>query len=412
MIQVVPASRRAITRWARREVAGEDAGREAVGGGVGAGDRLVLAVEGEDRHHRAEDFLARDRHLVGHAGEDRRLHEESALEALDAGAVAAGEEAGALGAALGDEAHDLLALRLRDQRPHLHALVHRVADDDALGAGDKAVEEGVLDAALDEDAGGVRADLAGGIEVAEHRAADRVVEVGVVEDEERRLAAELQRHRLQPGGGRGVDLAAGRHRAGERDLGDGRMRRQRPADRAAALEHGEGAGGKAGFGQDLAELQRAERGQLGGLEDQRVAAGERRRGLPAGDLRGVVPGADAEADAERLAAGVDEIAAEIDRLAGEAGGEPGEPLERVGAGGPVGDQRLGDRLAGVERLELGELAVRGRGSGRRPGAAPARARRAASRTRRRSPRAAAARARSITAAVASCSRAMLSPVAG
>jgi hypothetical protein len=137
------------------------------------------------------------------------------------------------------------------------------------------------------------------------------------------------------------------------------VRRQRRADRAAALDHVEDAGRQAGLGEDRAELQRAERGQIGGLEDQRVAAGERRRGLPAGDLRGVVPGADAGADAERLASGVDEVAAEVDRLSGEPGGEGREPFERVRPRGPVGDQRLGERLAGVERLEFGERAAAG-----------------------------------------------------
>ena len=105
--------------------------------------------------------------------------------------------------------------------------------DDALGAGDEAVEEGVADAALDEDAGGVRADLAGGVEVAEHGAADRAVEVGVVEDEERRLAAELERHRAssrrrrrrRPCAPVGTEPVT-------RDLGDargGRRARRRPA---------------------------------------------------------------------------------------------------------------------------------------------------------------------------------------
>ena len=78
---------------------------------------------------------------------------------------------------------------------------------------------------------------------------------------------------------------------------------ERRADRAAALDHVEGAGGQAGLGEDLGELQRAERRELGGLEDHGVAAGERRRRLPAGDLAGVVPGADAGADARAARGG-------------------------------------------------------------------------------------------------------------
>ena len=76
-----------------------------------------------------------------------------------------------------------------------------------------------------------------------------------------------------------------------------------------------------------------ERRQLGRLEDHGVAAGERRRRLPAGDLERVVPGADAGDDAERLAPRIAEGGrAEIDVLAGERRGEAGEILEAVGAG--------------------------------------------------------------------------------
>ena len=139
----------------------------------------------------------------------------------------------AFGAALGDVVHDLRALGGGDQRTHLHGLVHGVAERDPLGAGDEAVEEGVADGAMDEDAGAVRADLAGGVEVAEHRAADGAVEIGVLEDDERRFAAELERHVLHPGRGGGVDPGAGRDRAGDGDLGDRGMGGERGPDRAA-----------------------------------------------------------------------------------------------------------------------------------------------------------------------------------
>jgi hypothetical protein len=46
-------------------------------------------------------------------------------------------------------------------------------------------------------------------------------------------------------------------------------------------------------------------------------------------------------------------------LAGEAGGQRAEPFERVRTGGPVGDQRLGDWLAGVAGFQLAELAIAG-----------------------------------------------------
>src|SRR3546814_15829171 len=67
--------------------------------------------------------------------------------------------------------------------------------------------------------------------------------------------------------------------------------------------------GQPGLGVDLRQLQRAERGQLGRLEDHGIAAGQRRRRLPAGHLDRVVTGADAGPDAEALAARVEEDAA-------------------------------------------------------------------------------------------------------
>ena len=166
------------------------------------------------------------------------------------------------------------ALGLGDQRAHGDGLVEGVAEDDALGALGEAVEEGVVEAALDEDAGGVGADLAGGVEVAEHGAADGRLEVGVVEDQQRGLAAELEGDRLEAGGGGRVDAAAGGDRAGQRDLGDLGVGGEGGAGGAVALDDREGAGGEAGLGEDLAELEGAERGELGGLEDQGVAAGE------------------------------------------------------------------------------------------------------------------------------------------
>ena len=112
--------------------------------------------------------------------------------------------------------------------------------------------------------------------------------------------------------GEAEHLAAGRHRAGERHLGDDRMAGERGADIAIALHDVEEAVRQAGLGVDLGERQRGERGVLGRLEHHRVAHGERRRGLPAGALDRIVPRADADADAERLAARVGEGAAEID----------------------------------------------------------------------------------------------------
>ena len=129
------------------------------------------------------------------------------------------------------------------------------------------------------------------------------------------------------------------------------------ADIAKALHDVEQPVRQPGLGEDFGQRQRGQRRVLGRLEDHRVAHGERRRGLPAGALDRIVPGADADADAERLAARVGEGSAEIDEVAVEAGDDAAEELQRVGGGGGVGDQRFLDRLAGVERLQPRQLCV-------------------------------------------------------
>ncbi len=54
------------------DVPAPDRAGQAVRGGVGEPDRLLLGVERDDRHDRSEDLLAGDPHLVGDPGEDRR----------------------------------------------------------------------------------------------------------------------------------------------------------------------------------------------------------------------------------------------------------------------------------------------------------------------------------------------------
>ncbi len=122
---------------------------------------------------------------------------------------------------------------------------------------------------------------------------------------------------LQRSGRLGHHLAAGADLAGERHLGDARVAAERLADAVVALDDVEQPGRYARLGVDLGQLDRRERGELGRLEHHRVAAGEGRRRLPAGDLQRVVPGADAGAHAERLAPRVAPRAAEVDVLAVE-----------------------------------------------------------------------------------------------
>ena len=254
----------------------------------------------------------------------------------------------------------------------------------ALTRATRRSRNAALTDAMHEHARAVRADLAGGIEVREQRAGHRVVELGVVEDDQRRLAAELERHVLQRRRRIAHHGFAGAHLAGERDLADVGMRvSSRPVSAKPCTTWNTPAR-HAGLEQDLLELDGGERRQFGRLENHGVAAGERRRGLPAGDLQRIVPGADAGDHAQRLAPRVAErLRPEIDVLAGEALRETGEIFEAIGAGDDVDDAGLLDGLAGIARLELGEFldcATRSRSAARRstrPRSAPVIARPAA-----------------------------------
>ena len=65
---------------ATAQVAGEDGRQQPVRRPVHGFDRLVLAADRRDRHHRTEGLLARDLHFLGHTLQDRGLVEQVAPE--------------------------------------------------------------------------------------------------------------------------------------------------------------------------------------------------------------------------------------------------------------------------------------------------------------------------------------------
>ena len=313
-----------------RKVAGEDASGEAEFGVVGALDHLVLAVELEHAHHRPENLLTRDAHAVGDVGEHRRLDEEAAFEALQRGHVAAAGERRPVLLAGGDVGNDLVLLRLVDQRTHLRFRIERIADTDLFGALDQPLDEAVMQALLHEDARAVGADLTGRIEIAEHGAADGIFEVGIVEDDQRRLAAELHRGVLHLRAGKRQHLAAGRHRTGHRNFCHHIVPDKPGADIAIALHYVEQPVGQAGLAVDLGKRQRRKRRVLRRLEHHGVAHGQRRRRLPAGDLDRIVPGANADAHPKRFTPRIGKGSAEVDHLAIEGGDRAGEIFQAIG----------------------------------------------------------------------------------
>ena len=187
----------------------------------------------------------------------------------------------------------------------------------------------------------------------------RVVELGIVEHDQRRLAAELERDVLERLRRVAHHRLAGAHLAGQRHLADAGMAGQQAGrSRQSPARLGTrppAAPPRAKISSSFTALKRRE---LRRLENHGIAAGERGRGLPAGDLQRIVPGADAGHHAQGLAARVAEgLGTQIDVLAAQGLREAREVFEAFRAGDHIHHQGLLNRLAGVARFELGELLI-------------------------------------------------------
>ena len=254
-----------------------------------------------------------------------------------------------------DEGRDRLAVRRRDQRAHLGRVVLGIADLHAARRLDQQLDEAVVGAALDEDARARAAVLAGVVEDRVRRRRGRLLEVGVGEDDVGRLAAELERDALDRRGRALHHRAPDLGRAGEADLRHVRVLDQAAADDGAlADEDVDDALRDPGLEHELGQPQRRQRRQLGRLQDDRVAARERGPELPGGDVEREVPRHDQADDAERLAEGDVDAAADRDRLAVVLVDGAGVEVEDLRDHPDLGP-RAGDRLADVARLDPREL---------------------------------------------------------
>ena len=107
--------------------------------------------------------------------------------------------------------------------PDVGVVLPARAEPERLRALDETGGERVVEALVDDDAARRRAALAGGAERRPDDAVDGEVEVGVVHDDDRVLAAELEVDVLQTLGGRLEHLHAGLPRTRERDHADVRV---------------------------------------------------------------------------------------------------------------------------------------------------------------------------------------------
>src|SRR5262249_27499635 len=141
--------------------------------------------------------------------------------------LAAAEDPAAFFAREREVAPNLRMVRLGDERALFGGRVERVADAKRLRALDQFYAEAVVDGVLHEDARAAQANFA---LVGERRAdgrRDRLLEVCVVENEYRVLAAKLKRELLEQRGRDARDPRPGLRATGEGDGFHARMRAER-----------------------------------------------------------------------------------------------------------------------------------------------------------------------------------------
>src|SRR6266487_443161 len=123
--------------------------------------------------------------------EDRRAVVEAFVEPVPPGDLATGQELRALVLSDLRVGVDLLERRLVDHRPDVGVVLPAGAEPHLLDARDEARGELVVDGLVDDHAARGRAALARGAESRPDDAVDGQIEIGVVHDDDRVLAAEL-----------------------------------------------------------------------------------------------------------------------------------------------------------------------------------------------------------------------------
>jgi hypothetical protein len=191
-----------------------------------------------------------------------------------------------------------------------------------------------------------------------HGPFDGLVQVGVLEHDERCVAAQFHGGAQDVLGGVGHQALAHRGGAGEGDLPQAGVGQQRPGDPGGGRggDDVEDAGGQAGVEHGLREVLGGERGELGGFEDHGAAGGDGGGDLAGGHGEREVPRGDEQARADGfvldedlvLALGGGEVAAVV------ADGFFGEPAQELG---PVGDfaAGFGQGLAHFQGHQQGEV---------------------------------------------------------
>ena len=253
------------------DVAGHHAQRQPVHVVIGQCDALLVGIERGHHRHRAEDLLAEGRVVGRHTSQHGGLVDQALV-------LPAGGQGGPGADRSLDDAVAVVALGGIDQWPDQHLGIGPwVAGADLRHLGHQPVHERVIQAPLHQDAAGGHADLPLVQETAPGRVVHCQLQVGVVQHQQRILAAQFQRHLLQVPATGLTDLAAGSGGTGELDRRHLRVGGQRRTGGAIAGQHLQQARRQAGLLEQPGNHgAAADRGARVGLEHHRVAQCQRR----------------------------------------------------------------------------------------------------------------------------------------
>mgnify|MGYP000318339862 CR=1 FL=1 len=188
----IDADDAAFERLRDTEHAGEVARVEISGetefGIVRLGDHVRLVAEGDDRGERGECLFVGELHVLGDVGDDGRL-EEGAAEFV---ARAAGDEPRTAIERVLEMLLHLRDGRRVDQRTLGDAVLGAPSHLESLSRFRELFGEGVCQAFMDIDSIGADAGLAGIAELRDHCTGHGRIEIGILENDEGRIAAEFE----------------------------------------------------------------------------------------------------------------------------------------------------------------------------------------------------------------------------
>ena len=330
-----------------------DVGHEAHLGAVRELDGFIFGFEAGDWRNRAEDFLAHDRHVVPGFEQYGRFVEGT----LARWRLATGQRTRAAGERLVHQARNIVACPAVNQRAEFGAILHTRPDLDFAHRAGKALGKfrGHCLVRIEAVRGG--AGLTAVAQLGDHRARHRDIEIGILADDERGIAAEFHRalddilRRL------GEQDASGARRACERELAHARILQHGGGDFTCATgrDHVHDTRRDARLGKEGGHRERGQRRFRRGLQHDAAAGRERRADLAGGHRRRKVPGRDEERYPHRLAdhqhaIGTGGRGADLAEDAHRFFGEPAQELRRIGDFAA----RLAERLAVLQRDQAGE----------------------------------------------------------